>query len=306
MFRIKVPASTANLGPGFDSIGLALGLYLQVDVYPADYWEIIHLSKELEIFPTDESHFICRIANEVASEFGKKLDPCRLFISSEIPLTRGLGSSASAIVAGIELADAVGRLNLTREDKVRISSKYEGHPDNAGASVCGGMVVGMHEDEGTDLVSFHLDYIRVIAVIPEYELPTEDSRNVLPEELSFARAVKASAISNTFLAAFLSRNYELAGQMMKKDLFHQPFRRKLVPHMDRIEQAARDAGAFGTALSGAGPTVICLSEKDKASSAALSLAQEFPQYTVAVLEIDNTGSVVEALGSGSSLPEYKQ
>ncbi|PLT30357.1 homoserine kinase [Peribacillus deserti] len=303
MFKIKVPASTANLGPGFDSIGLALGLYLQVDVYPSESWEIIHLSKELEIFPQDGSHFICRIAMETAAEFGKKLEPCKLVISSEIPLTRGLGSSASAIVAGIELADAIGGLNLTRDDKVRISSKYEGHPDNAGASVCGGLVVGVHGDGDTELVSFPVEDIRVIAVIPEHELPTEESRNVLPEELSFRHSVKASAVSNTFLAAFLSKNYDLAGRMMKQDLFHQPFRRNLVPHMERIEHAAREAGAFGSALSGAGPTIICLAESDKASSAALFLARRFPEYTVTVLDIDNKGSIVERTDSPLSLHE---
>ncbi|WP_026694617.1 homoserine kinase [Peribacillus kribbensis] len=299
MFRIRVPASTANLGPGFDSIGLALGLYLELEAAPSDTWEVVPLTKELEIFPKNETHFICRIALETAAQFGAGLKPCRLQISSGIPLTRGLGSSASAIVAGIELADALGGLGLSREDKVRLSSKYEGHPDNAGASVCGGLVVGRHTDLGTDLLSFKLDDLSIIAVIPEYELPTEDSRKVLPSSLAFSEAVQASAVSNTFLAAMLSKDYKLAGKMMGADLFHQPYRRELVPHLERVEAAAKKAGAFGTALSGAGPTVLCFVDESCCTEAEERLKEEFPSFSVMRIAIDNIGSTVEKLNSAS-------
>ncbi|MDQ7861735.1 hypothetical protein RCO48_14455 [Peribacillus frigoritolerans] len=128
------------------------------------------------------------------------------FVSSEIPLARGLGSSASAIVAGIELANIVGELHLSNEDKNRHASLFEGHPDNAGASVYGGLVVGLHTEERTDVVSFPIEGVKVIAVIPNFELLTEDSRNVLPNSLSYKDAISGKRSRKCFAGrSFIER-----------------------------------------------------------------------------------------------------
>ena len=182
MFSIRVPASTANLGPGFDSIGLALSLYLTVHVYRSDQWSVEPLSKEMEIFPRDERHYIIQVAKKVAAKYGQNLPTCRLGVHSEIPLARGLGSSASAIVAGIQLADTLCHLQLSAEEKVHLASSEEGHPDNAGASVTGGLVVGEYNERSTHLLTFPLRNVEVVAVIPNYELLTSDSRSVLPTD----------------------------------------------------------------------------------------------------------------------------
>lgn len=300
MFSIKVPASTANLGPGFDSIGLALALYLEVRGRFSERWEVISLSEDLKVFPADETNYIVSIAKKVASAYNTELRPCRLTVCSDIPLTRGLGSSASAIVAGIELANIAGNLHLSTEEKIRHASLLEGHPDNAGASVSGGLVVGWHSEEETHLISYPLEGIKVIAVIPDYELRTDDSRNVLPKSLGYQDAVLASASANVLLTALLTRNWELAGAMMKKDRFHQPYRSTLVPHLAKVEQAAADKGAVGTALSGAGPTVLCLVVEEKAAQVLECLANTFPSYTVQMVDIDNEGSkaMVYARGDG--------
>ncbi|RFU64000.1 homoserine kinase [Peribacillus glennii] len=293
MYSITVPASTANLGPGFDSIGLALGLYLKLDLQLSDQWEVIPLSEELAVFPSNEENYIISIARKIAAGYGKELHPCRIYISSEIPLTRGLGSSASAIVAGIELADAVAGLQLTKEEKNRHASTFEGHPDNAGASVFGGLVVGRHIEDKTDVLSFPLADVKVVAIIPDYELPTEDSRNVLPKSLPLSDAVQASAVSNVLLAALLTQQWSLAGQMMKNDRFHQPFRSHLVPHLAQAEKIAAQAGAFGTALSGAGPTVVCFTLCENAGTVKQRLTDAFPDFLIKEIEIDNHGSKVE-------------
>lgn len=303
MFSIKVPASTANLGPGFDSIGLALALYLEVRGSFSERWEVIPLSENLKVFPADETNYIVSIAKKVAAVYNKELRPCRLTVCSDIPLTRGLGSSASAIVAGIELANIAGNLHLSAEEKIRHASILEGHPDNAGASLSGGLVVGWHSKEETHLISYPLEGIKVIAVIPDYELLTDDSRNVLPESLGYQDAVLASASANVLLTALLTGNWELAGAMMNKDRFHQPYRSKLVPHLAIVEQAAADSGAVGTALSGAGPTVLCLVVEEKAGQVLECLANTFPAYTVRLVDIDNEGSkaVVYARGDGMEI-----
>ncbi|PLT34093.1 homoserine kinase [Bacillus sp. V5-8f] len=305
MYSITVPASTANLGPGFDSIGLALGLYLKLDVHLSDEWEVIPLSAELAVFPSNEENYIISIAKKVASQYGKELHPCRIYISSEIPLTRGLGSSASAIVAGIELADLMGGLQLTKEEKNRHASVFEGHPDNAGASVFGGLVVGRHTQDKTDLLSFPLADVKVVAVIPNYELLTEDSRNVLPEDLPLSDAVQASAVSNVLLAALLTQQWNLAGEMMKNDKFHQPFRSHLVPHLKEAEKIACKAGAFGTALSGAGPTIVCFTLCENAAKVKERLTEAFPEFLIKEIEIDNHGSKVEKLEQLKTSPINK-
>lgn len=290
MFLIRVPASTANLGPGFDSIGLALGLYLEIHGSLSNHWEVIPLSEEMTVFPKDESNYIVQIAKKTAASYGIDLTPCRIYVSSEIPLARGLGSSASAIVAGIELANLVANLNLSDEEKSRHASTFEGHPDNAGASVFGGLVVGLHTDEKTDVISFPIEGVNVIAVIPNFELLTEDSRNVLPESLPYKEAINGSAAANVLLAGILTGNWNLVGEMMQKDRFHQPYRASLVPHLAEVEKIIRREGGFGAALSGAGPTVLCLVSVEKTEPLLVCLKEAFPDFEVKELKIDNVGS----------------
>jgi homoserine kinase len=289
---------------GLIQLGMALGLYLDIQGRYSDEWEVIPLSEELSIFPSDDSNYIITVAKEVARHYGKELRPCRLEISSEIPLARGLGSSASAIVAGIELANIVADLNLQKQEKSRHASIIEGHPDNAAASVMGGLVVGWHSDEVTDVLSFPIGGIKAIAVIPDYELKTEDSRNALPEKLAFKDAIHGSAAANVFLGAVLSGNWPLAGEMMKRDRFHQTYRAHLVPHLPRIEVMVKANGAYGTALSGAGPTVLCLVPESAACNVQEALQNEFPDFDVKILDIDNEGSKTLVLADEHTIPEW--
>lgn len=292
MLIIQVPGSSANLGPGFDSIGLALNLYLRLEVEESDTWEVVMGSPELEVFPKDETNYVIKIAIQTATKYNQTLPSCRIKMTSDIPLARGLGSSAAAIIAGIELANSLCDLGLSNDEKFKIASEIEGHPDNVGASLFGGLVIGSQQDDEVHAVVYRdLDF-DVIAVVPKEELLTKDSRNVLPHELSFSEAVKAGAISNVLVAALLRGDYSLAGQMMKKDLYHQPYRRKLVPHMQAIEERAYSAGAFGVALSGAGPTILCCCEKGQGKGLLEQLRSQNGAMTYLQLEIDRKGSHV--------------
>lgn len=292
MLIIKVPASTANLGPGFDSVGMALNLYLTLEVEKADKWEVIPLSKEMEGFPSDESNFIIQMALKTAEKYHKILPPARVKVSSEIPLARGLGSSATAIVAGIELADMLGQLQLTKQEKLEIAAEIEGHPDNVGPSIYGGLLVGCQLGDSVDAVSFHDIDVEVVAVVPREELLTKTSRGVLPESVSFKESVAAGAVANVLVASIVSGNYELAGKMMKADRYHQPYRRQLVPHMDIIEEKAPLYGAYGVALSGAGPTILCLVKPGAAQSVVDGLKEWLPDMDYLILNLDKEGSKV--------------
>ena len=291
-WKIIVPGSTANLGAGFDSLALALNVFLTVEAHESDDWQVIPLSSALKIFPSDESHFIVQVAKEVAGEYGRNPSPCRLYVSSDIPLTRGLGSSAAAVVAGIELANALCELNLTQEKKLALANRFEGHPDNVGASLYGGFVVSCQHEKGVSLITMPDLPIEVIGVIPKVELKTSDSRNVLPSNLSFEESVEAGAISNVLVAAFLTGDWEMVGKMMKRDRYHQPHRRKLLPHYDAVEEVADRFGAFGVALSGAGPTIACFVEREASEWLFRQLQQSFPTMDVRKLSISPTGSSI--------------
>jgi homoserine kinase len=296
-FVIKVPASSANLGPGFDSIGIALNLYLSLEVEKSEKWECFSTSEELKDLPSDEQHFICQIALQTAAKYGKELHPCKIKIESEIPLARGLGSSASAIIAGIELADYIGELGLTKKEKLLLSTEIEGHPDNVGASLYGGLVIGSYQTGEVDIVSISDITFEMVAVIPKESLLTKDSRGVLPIEFSYKDSILASSISNVLVAALLSQNWELAGEMMERDIFHQPYRKPLIPFYDEVATFAKTEGAFGVALSGAGPTVLCFCEKGKATVLEKSLHSAFPDMTAKQLSINSTGSCVSKLNN---------
>jgi homoserine kinase len=293
-FTIKVPASTANLGPGFDSIGLALDLFLILEAEGSNQWEFTSNNKELGSFPKNEQHFICQVALQTAKRYGKELPPCKVKMTTDIPLARGLGSSASAIIAGIELADYTGNLSLSKKEKLFIATEMEGHPDNVGASLYGGLTVGCYHENEVELISFTDLSFEAVVVIPEEELLTTYSRGVLPPSFSRQNAVHASSIANLLVAAILSGNWELAGKMMERDRFHQPYRKPLVQGYAEIERVAKKNGAFGVALSGAGPSVICFSEKGRGKELHSSLEAALPTMEIKSVQIETNGSSVQS------------
>lgn len=287
-FRIIVPASSANVGPGFDSMGLALELYLTLDVEASDQWELIFNDSPLNY----EDNLIYKVAKETANRFGKELPSLKVVETSEIPLARGLGSSSSAILAGIEIANQSCDLGLTNEQKLQYGTEFEGHPDNIAPALFGGLVISTvvdHEIHHITLTELELD---VIVYIPSVELKTEEARSVLPETYSRDLAAHASGVSNIAVASLLSANYELAGKMMEHDLFHEPYRKGLIPNYDMIRNEAKNLGVFGTMISGAGPTMLSIVQKGKGQEIANMMQDKLLDYQVKALGIDVQGMKV--------------
>lgn len=293
-WQIAVPGSTANLGPGFDSIGLGLSLYLNLQIELSEQWQFVHTGPNVPQDTDVEGHLIYKIAKNVAANFGKTLPPCKIEMTSELPLARGLGSSAAAIVAAIELANITCGLNLSIQDKLNISSQIEGHPDNATASVLGGLTISAMDEEGI-VDTIHVTDIEAsfVVFIPNFELKTSDARNVLPNEYSRSYAVLASANANMLAASLIAKDYVRIGRYMEKDLIHEPFRAKLIPNFEEIHVAAKKMGAYGTALSGAGPTLISIIPSEIGERFVQDMQQQFPHINIILTTADRCGVTVK-------------
>ncbi|WP_391204941.1 homoserine kinase [Psychrobacillus sp. L4] len=301
-WAISIPASTANLGPGFDSIGIALDKFLQVDVEVATEWKIDNLSDNLPIVPNPEKHLIVQAAQKTAQIHGLTLPACHLEVKSEIPLARGMGSSASAIVAGIEVANQVLGLRLTSHDKLKVATVMEGHPDNAAASIFGGFTISSCADNG-EINVFHTANIGAAFVlfIPNFELKTEKARNALPNSYTRKIAAQASATANLLTAAFLTHSFNQVGTYMEQDLFHEPYRLDLIPESREIIIAAKKAGAFGTCISGAGPTLLSLVQKGTEEKFISNLYGKFPNFELTPVGMNLTGTIVSIYTEGSAV-----
>ncbi|AST96861.1 homoserine kinase [Shouchella clausii] len=290
-FSITVPASTANLGPGFDSIGLALNRYLHLEVEQASKWSFICSSPGLENIGTD--NLVTKAAAFASKQWGKVLPPCRVVMKNDIPLSKGFGSSAAAIVAGIELAASVCDQFVSKAEKARLASLWEGHPDNVAASIYGGLVIGTHSEESTEILHIEAPNIDLVALIPPKTLATKKARSVLPDMLTYKEAVQASSVANVLAAALVKQDWELVGKMMLADRFHQPYRQQLIPHLpDVCAYAQADEDAYGAALSGAGPIILCLVKEGKGEGFASRLHKQFPTCSAEVMRPAVQGSAV--------------
>lgn len=258
----KIPATSANLGLGFDSMGVAVDLFLTITARPAKEWQFNFGSKALEILPNSEENMVVQMARYIAKEYNREMPPLEIDMDSEIPLAHGLGSSSSALVAGIELANHFLDLQLSNEDKLLLGTRIEGHPDNIGPCITGGVFIGFYE-ETLSYYTATLDGISLIVSIPSYEIKTEEARAALPTVYTRQTAVSQNAKNNVMLLAMLKQDYVKMGQLMMHDQFHEPYRAPLIAEYDEIKEMTLANDAFATVISGAGPTLLTLCPTDK-------------------------------------------
>lgn len=274
-YSIKIPATSANLGVGFDSMGVAVAKFLTIEAEPAEVWQVEFVEDFLKVLPSGESNLVIETAQAVAVQYKRELSPLRIRMASEIPLTHGLGSSSSAIVAGIELANHFAELNLSTHDKISLASQFEGHPDNVGPCITGGLFVGYYKEKELFYQTASLENVSLILSIPPYEISTEEARRALPDEYSREVAVEQNAISNVMVMALLQQDYQQMGELMMRDLIHEPYRQKLIAEFDQVKEIAGAHGAYATVISGAGPTILtlCSNDQKKAIYAALQAVE---------------------------------
>lgn len=294
-FSVVVPATTANLGPGFDSIGMALALYMKVDVTSADRWSVQYDGEEYQDLASGEDNLIVTTIQHVAKRNGKVASPLQLRVHTEIPLGKGLGSSATAIAAGIEIADHLLSLNLSANEKVRIGSELEGHADNVSAALLGGVTISYFVEEEMHVIHLPEPKIGAVLLVPPAALRTEESRGLLPKQLSHVKAVAGSAASSVMTAAIASGDWVTAGRMMEKDIFHEPYRKSLFPEFDRIREACHDIGAYGMTISGAGPSIFVAVRQGEEEIVADRLKDTFPYYKCLAIKPSDAGAIVKTV-----------
>jgi homoserine kinase len=268
-FEVRVPASTANLGSGFDCLGLALNLYLtaRATVLSGSTARTSARSRGVSgsasLPASPHENLILRAMKHAANREGVNLPNVRLAVQNEIPIAGGLGSSAAAIVAGLALGYAVCGKKFTEDAALRCATWLESHVDNVGAALLGQLVVSMVRSDGS-VVALRKSWpteIRVVAVTPEISLKTAASRAALPKSISHSDAVFNLQRSALFLAALDAHRYDLLADAMQ-DRLHQPYRMELIPGLAEVLAMPRIRGMLGVALSGSGPTVIALATEN--------------------------------------------
>jgi len=298
MIEITVPASTANLGPGFDTQGLALQLYLKVKIEQLDspVDQCIVLSGEgASELPRTKDNLIYRSALFAAEQEGVLLPPARLYVENEIPIARGLGSSSAAIIAGLSLFEALSGMELGQEKLLKYGAQIEGHADNIAPALMGGLVttcllpckrvLAVKQDWPEE--------IKAVVVIPDFQLSTAEARAALPTSLSRQDVIYNIQRVALFGAALRAKRFDYLSEAMK-DRLHQPARQALVPGLEEILNLSGVDGLLAVALSGAGPTVLALATHNLGNIGEL-IAEKFARRGIKSearqLAIDKIGRV---------------
>ena len=294
--RVKAPATTANLGPGFDCLGMALDLWNTLEVISGEVapGEVNPTAADLpgdgqlvEItghgageLAADSSNLIYRSMLFLFQEAGQELPPVSLCCHNEIPLARGLGSSAAAIAGGLVAANALSGAAFAAKDLLEMAATIEGHPDNVAAALLGGLQLVLSDE--CQLYTAPIatpPEMQLVLFIPEVRIATKDARAVLPSHISVADAVhNTSRIA--LLVAGMATNHPEYLRLATEDRLHQPYRQPLFPAMKVIFAAARDAGALGVFLSGSGSTVLALTQ-GREMTVAYEMAEAARQASVA-------------------------
>jgi homoserine kinase len=291
--RVRTPATAANLGPGFDSLGLALDLYNEIELGVAEDTTVEIEGEGAGALPRDARHLVLRSAALLAQECGQRVAGWRLRQVNRIPLARGLGSSSAAIVAGLVAGNELLGTGLSREELLIWAARIEGHPDNVAPALYGGLTVCCIDDR-LSCLPLPAPKLRVIVAIPDFEVSTEAARKVMPKEIPHADAVHNVAHVAVTLAALLAGRYELlAGGM--RDRLHEPYRAHLVPGFERVCAAALQSGAYSACLSGSGPTVAAFAdhrENDIAAAMLQAFLEAGVQARALVLTPSDEGATV--------------
>lgn len=298
----RIPASTTNLGPGFDVLGLALQLYSTVTLERSETnTEVVVTGVDADKIPSTPEHIAFQAVELVFNRSGtERPKGFKLEIENGIPAIRGLGGSGTAILGGLLTANALCDTPFSDTELLNFATELEGHPDNVAASLYGGLVVSAQENDQVHTVRLKCPPIlSIVLAIPDFPLSTEQARGVLPTSVGFADAIYNTSRSTLLIASIATKQFEMLRVAMK-DRLHQPYRTSLIPGFDDVAEAATAAGALSVALSGAGPTVAayCLEHTEQIAE---KMKTAFKKHQIAsdikILKPDACGASVHVEGN---------
>ncbi|WP_088187214.1 homoserine kinase [Desulfosporosinus sp. FKA] len=291
---VKIPATSANLGPGFDCLGLALQLYNSIKIDINRPFQISLTGTYQEGISTDESNLVWQTMCRLWEQLNYPIPTVALTLENHIPPARGLGSSSAAIVGGLVAANSLAGAPLAKLELLQMANALEGHPDNVTPALYGGITLAVSTDDGVQpRVLGQGANLKAVVLIPNLRLKTEKARGILPPEVSRQDAVFNISHAGLLIDAFIREDYPLLKEGMR-DMLHQNQRSVLIPGMFETLKAAEQAGAYGTALSGSGPTLIALipeSSKNEVCQSMLTTIKHFGVEAQAIiLDIDHCGA----------------
>lgn len=296
MVKVTVPATSANMGSGFDSIGIALDLYNTITFEEADRIDISDVSGA--DIPRDATNLIYECAQKVYDICGKPLCGLKIVEDCSIPQTRGLGSSSACTVAGILGANALLGNPLDQQNIIDLAASIEGHPDNSTPAILGGFCVALLEYGKVWSVRVPMNgKVDFVTFIPRFELSTEKARGVIPQQVSHHDAVFNLTRAALLAGSLTTGKLENIGVAVG-DRLHQPYRFDLIPDGREVVHAAKAMGALGAFISGAGPSIIAIvdaQDKTYLSRAQMYCAQNFPDWEPICLHCDEVGARVECI-----------
>lgn len=292
---VSVPASTANLGPGFDCLALALDLCNHIQIEPVNNGvKVIIEGEGADQLPKDASHLVLQTIQKVFDSYGRPLPGLIMKQTNRIPPASGLGSSSAAILSGTLAANALLGNDLDVPQILRFVSEFEDHLDNAAAALLGGLTIVAQEEGEIITHQVPIPYLKVVVILPELNLKTSQMRQVLPEKIALQDAVFNMSRLALTVQAMQVGNFGLMGRSMK-DRLHQPYRTPLIPGYKEVERAAYEAGAAAVTLSGAGPAIVAFTEQDHeviADRMVHAFQARGVKARTFILPVNHTGAIV--------------
>ncbi len=285
MIKVTVPATTANIGCGFDSLGCALSMYAVFTFEKSDKFIISGCDAAYQ----NEDNLVLRSYKKVFEKFKLEVIPVKLHIQSEIPLSRGLGSSAACIVAGIYGANAILDHPLSKEQCLELATFIEGHPDNVAPAIYGNLTASF-VSEKVCCTRFQSADIEMLVMIPDFEVSTEKARKILPAQINFKDAIFNLSRVACLCKAFEENDQEMIHEALQ-DCLHEPYRKNLIDEYDEIKEICKDETAFF--ISGSGPTLICIPKHEKRIIQNVQSLQH--HWTCKLLHIENQGAREEII-----------
>ena len=297
--KVRIPGTTANCGPGFDTIGMACTIYndLELTLSRTGPVEIFVTGEGSNSLPKDERNIVLRAVRQVLVAVNSPCQGIRLVMHNNIPLSRGLGSSAAAIVGGLVAANAATGNMLSNDIILNMATAIEGHPDNVAPALYGGIAISVATEKEVHCLHFApIRSLAMIIAVPEFTLSTHKARSVLPVSVPLKDAIFNVSRTAMLVSALCSGKYDYLTCALD-DRLHQPYREALIPGMKAVFAAASEAGALGSVISGAGPCLIAFAEKN-GSAIGDAMVQAFAEHAVKakylLLQVDTAGTQIIA------------